>query len=329
MIKNRQSGKNEKGVSVAIPTYDSEDTIRETIKSVLSQSVDVGEIIVVDDRSTDQTVEVIEEMSKKYSSVKYHTNDENRGLFENHNRCVKKANEEWILFLHSDDKLKENSLKIYKKYIMKYPKFDVFLPTNRKNANRVGPGPLKLLGPKDSSTILRWHSGMVSGSVYKKSTIKEHEFDAGTLSADWELPMRILLSGGGVLILPEPVIKRYFGDKQTSTKVSREGSWNRHRSVALKKHICNDNFRQSLISNVKEWEPRELYSVLILLSYMKDRRLIGQIVSSLKTADKNVDVIFNLCLATFFLVSARIPARIVLFSYQVFLFFRKLLPIDR
>jgi len=329
MVKNKQSGKNERGISVAIPTYNSEDTIRGTIKSVLSQSVDVDEIIVVDDRSTDQTVEVIKAMSKKYSSIKYHTNDENRGLFENHNRCVKKSNEEWILFLHSDDKLKKNSLKTYKKHIKKYPKLDVFLPTNRKNVNKVGPSPLKLIGPKDSSTILRWHSGMVSGSVYKKATIEEHEFDTRTLSADWELPMRILLNRGGILILPEPVIKRYFGDKQTSTKVSREGNWRQHRSVALKKHICNDNFRRSLISNVKKWEPRELYSILILLSYMKNRRLISQIVSSLKTADKNVDAIFNLCLAKSFLVSAKIPARMVLFIYQLFLFLCKLLPMDR
>jgi glycosyltransferase involved in cell wall biosynthesis len=329
MIRNQQSEKNREGISIAIPTYNSEDTIRGTIKSVLSQSVDVGEIIIVDDRSTDQTVEVIKAISEKYSPIKYHVNDENRGLFENHNRCVKKANEEWILFLHSDDKLKKDALKIYGEYTKKYPKLDVFLPTNRKNVNKVGPGPLKLIGPKDSSTILRWHSGMVSGSIYKKSTIQEHGFDAETLSADWELPMRILLSGGEVLILPEPVIKRYFGDEQTSTEVSRKGSWRRHRSVALKKHIHNDNFRQSLTSNVKKWEPKELYSILILLSYMKNHRLISQIVSSLKTADKNVKVIFNLCIATFFLVSARTPARIVLFIYQMFLLFRKLLPMDR
>lgn len=52
-------------VSVIIPTYNREKTIKRSINSVLNQTIEDFEIIVVDDRSTDSTKEIIREYQKK------------------------------------------------------------------------------------------------------------------------------------------------------------------------------------------------------------------------------------------------------------------------
>lgn len=57
-------------VSVVIPTYNEEDTIEECLKALVAQERPLDEIIVVDNNSTDRTVEIVEEFCKKNSYIK-------------------------------------------------------------------------------------------------------------------------------------------------------------------------------------------------------------------------------------------------------------------
>ncbi len=88
-------------VSVIIPTYNRAAYIVKSIESVLAQTYQDIEIIVVDDASTDDTGARIFELS--HPKVKYFCNDKNRGCSYTRNRGVAEAAGEYIAFQDSDD----------------------------------------------------------------------------------------------------------------------------------------------------------------------------------------------------------------------------------
>lgn len=100
----------EKGlVSICIPTYNGASHIRETVDSVLSQTYKNFEIIVTDDGSTDNTLDILQEY--KDDRIKIFKNEKNRGLPGNWSEAVKKAKGEFVKVLCQDDLLFENALE--------------------------------------------------------------------------------------------------------------------------------------------------------------------------------------------------------------------------
>jgi len=90
-------------VSICIPTHNGERWIEESIRSALSQTYQPLEILVVDDRSTDNTVELVRSFKDK--RVRFVLNETKRGLAGNWNECVRLAEGEFIKFLFQDDTL--------------------------------------------------------------------------------------------------------------------------------------------------------------------------------------------------------------------------------
>jgi len=88
-------------VSVIIPTYNRAHLVGRAIRSVLNQTYQDFEIIVVDDGSTDNTEEVVKGFND--DRIRYIWHDENRGGAAARNTGIKAAQGEYIAFLDSDD----------------------------------------------------------------------------------------------------------------------------------------------------------------------------------------------------------------------------------
>ncbi|EGQ7764853.1 MULTISPECIES: glycosyltransferase family 2 protein [Vibrio] len=101
---------NEDVVSIIMPTYNSEQTVVESIQSVLSQTYKNWELIIVDDRSTDNTWQVIQTYADKYDNIRVYQNKENLGAGASRNFAIKKARGRFIAFLDSDDLWTEDKL---------------------------------------------------------------------------------------------------------------------------------------------------------------------------------------------------------------------------
>ncbi len=96
-------------VSIVIPAYNAEKTIVETIGSALAQTyTGPVEIVIVDDCSTDKTVELVEIMQKHRTSIKLIQNTENQGIGANRNNGILAASGEFMCFISADDTLNEN-----------------------------------------------------------------------------------------------------------------------------------------------------------------------------------------------------------------------------
>ncbi len=93
----------EKLVSIITPTYNCGEFIARTIDSVQAQTYKNWEMIIVDDRSKDNTEEIVAEYMKSDSRIKYHLLDVNSGAAVARTTAMKLANGSYIAFLDSDD----------------------------------------------------------------------------------------------------------------------------------------------------------------------------------------------------------------------------------
>src|ERR671913_1812143 len=98
-------------VSVVIPCYNQAHFLGEAIQSVLSQSYQAFEVIVVDDGSTDDTKEVASAYALEDSKVRL-VRQQNRGLAGARNRGLAEASGEYVVFLDSDDRLLGEALEV-------------------------------------------------------------------------------------------------------------------------------------------------------------------------------------------------------------------------
>lgn len=90
-------------ISVVIPAYNRAKTIGYCLDSVCNQTVSPFEVIVVDDCSTDATVEIVNNYSRSHPSVRCVVLERNSGAQAARNRGIEEARGEWIAFQDSDD----------------------------------------------------------------------------------------------------------------------------------------------------------------------------------------------------------------------------------
>ena len=98
-------------VSIIIPVYNAEKFIGETIESVISQTYTDWEMLILNDRSTDSSYEIIQKYAQKDKRIKAIDSEKNIGVVEGRNRLISEANGEYIAFLDADDYWKEDKLE--------------------------------------------------------------------------------------------------------------------------------------------------------------------------------------------------------------------------
>jgi glycosyltransferase involved in cell wall biosynthesis len=112
--------------SVIVPTYNRKSFLKIAIRSVLEQSFDDYELIIVDDGSSDGTKKMLQAASfKPQANIKYFY-QENKGPAAARNCGIKQAKAEFICFLDTDDRFRKDKLKITYEYIKKYPPYKIF-----------------------------------------------------------------------------------------------------------------------------------------------------------------------------------------------------------
>lgn len=120
-------------ISVIIPVYNSSTYLRKCLDSVVNQTLKDIEIIVINDGSTDDSKNIIEEYTVKYKNIIF-IDQENKGIGKTRNIGIKKATGEYITFVDSDDYIKENMLEEYYKYAKKH-NFDLVIGSYIKKIN--------------------------------------------------------------------------------------------------------------------------------------------------------------------------------------------------
>lgn len=195
-------------VSVLIPTYNSAPFLDEAIQSVLNQTFTNFELIIVDNKSTDNSHEVI----SKYlgdKRIAYYQNPTNIGMVNNWNKCLDYAQGDYIKYLCSDDKFHPQLLEKYVQVMDKYP--NVALVTSDRAIygfkNYTWVLPLKYL---QKGKTVAYHSlndvnwiGEPTSVMFRRANLTVGGFRSEfTYLTDWDMWLR-QLSVGDCYIIPE------------------------------------------------------------------------------------------------------------------------------
>lgn len=260
-------------ISFIIPSYNSENTIKRAIDSILNQNTDLEyEIIVVDDGSTDNTEEVV----KYYENderIKYYNKD-NSGVADTRNYGVKMATGDYIIFVDSDDYISENLLKDIEVYILQETeliKWNVTFVDEKQNEilkpesvtfeKVTGEQGFNNLFGKDNLIDCLWNY-----AIKKELMI---EFPSGTYHEDFAtMPLIILNSKSFVSI-----DKREYYYVQSKNSIMREKNSEKTRKKLQDKLKHFDN----LIKEVNKMDLQKMtkenfgiYAVNSLLAVVKD-----------------------------------------------------------
>lgn len=249
--------KNNDLVSVVIPCYNSEDFISQTINSVIEQTYSNYEIIVVDDGSTDRSLELI----KKYKSQITIYESTNKGACHARNLGASKAKGEFIIFLDSDDLFSINTLEVLVENISKKNPISMCIWHRLKLIN----GDWKIIKsiienkPPKNDFILGWLSGWyipTSGVLWSKNLFFNIGMFDETISAnqDGDLMLRALISG-------------YIPSLTNDTNILYRHHSDNKLSISNTKSIRNLKSRifvlQKIIENLKRNNLLEKYRVQI------------------------------------------------------------------
>jgi len=121
--------------SVIIPLYNKEKYIEDTLKSVLNQTFKDFEIIIINDGSTDNSLEKVKSFSD--TRIRIFEYKQNKGLSAARNTGIKEANTDYIAFIDADDFWKTHHLEQLHHLITSYPKKGLYCTgyTSQKSAS--------------------------------------------------------------------------------------------------------------------------------------------------------------------------------------------------
>lgn len=156
-------------VSVLMTVYNREKYIAEAIKSVLASSYTHFELIIVDDCSTDKSVEIAKTYETRDKRIKVYVNKENLGDYPNRNKAASYAKGKYIKYLDSDDIIYPHGLEVMVNAMEEFPEAAYGLSFNSYMGKRKFPIKLSSV---DSILYHFTFKGLLyigpSGAIYKK-----------------------------------------------------------------------------------------------------------------------------------------------------------------
>ena len=171
-------------VSIIIPAYNIETYLPKCIESVLSQSHRNLQVIIVDDGSKDDTLQIAQLYAGKDDRVEL-VSQKNSGVSEARNRGLEKAEGEYVMFVDGDDWLDKNAVEgmliAVKKYNLDVVRCGFVFEDERTGKRRVSSNKKELTliyGEDILRAYLRGRGiyASVCGGIYKKSFLDQHDF---------------------------------------------------------------------------------------------------------------------------------------------------------
>jgi len=212
-------------VSVIIPTYNRADLLPRAIDSVLNQTYQDFELIIVNDGSIDNTEDIVKRFQKKDKRIQYIKYDKNRGPSEARNTGMKIAKGKYVAFLDSDDEWLENKLE-KQLDVFKNPQINVvtcwaYWVNEIKNKTSIYTVPY-FDDPLPYILKENYILSSPSGVILKKNVIEKIGFFDSSLriAQDWDYWMRIIENGYNFYVIPQPLLKYFFRKENLTNSTS-------------------------------------------------------------------------------------------------------------
>lgn len=220
-------------VSVIMPNYNGAKGLSEAIKSVLAQSYKNLELIVADDCSVDNSLDVARSFSDERITV--FCNEKNEGAAFTRNAAIKKARGKWLAFLDGDDVWNENKLLLQLEFMQSKGAAFSFTDYYVQAAGENAP---KLYSPEkseyDYKTLLKHNAVGCSTVVLNREALGEvYMPEEAVLREDFACWLKILKTGKRAFKLSEPLTTyRLSGGSVSANKLKMaKYQWNVYKNV--------------------------------------------------------------------------------------------------
>lgn len=213
-------------ISLIIPVFNVEEYLRQCLESIIKQSFSNYEVILVDDGSTDKSMEIIREYEKKFKRVKI-LSQRNKGVSEARNLALKHAKGEYVLYIDSDDFLKFNMLELMVNEANKTKadivmcNYNLYYGVNNKNNRVVSYNVLedKIYSSSEViDMILNFNiQGQLWNKLFKRSLLLENnfEFESGRYVQDIFPVFKVINNSNKIAFINEYLY--YYRQRETST----------------------------------------------------------------------------------------------------------------
>ncbi len=162
----KKAGDNAVGISVIVPCYNQARYLPEAVESIINQTYKNWECVIVNDCSTDNTVEVTRQLIEKYPNHKIRLIDkpQNTGLADTRNTAILAAVNEWILPLDSDDMFEPTFMQKAVDIIQQEQKVDIVFASLQEFGTSNG----EWVPAKYSRSRVMLENTMPYASLYRK-----------------------------------------------------------------------------------------------------------------------------------------------------------------
>lgn len=227
-------------ISVIVPCYNQAEYLSEALQSVIDQTFQNWECIIVNDGSPDNTREVAEKWCEADSRIKY-VEKENGGLSDARNAGIETAKGEWIFPLDSDDKIGKDYFLLVAEKIYENPALKLIY----SNASFFGIKEEKWeLVQYNYTTLLRFNIIYCSAFFRKEDWRKVGGYDIKMRNGreDWEFWIRLLHS-----------------DPKNVLKLEYNGFYYRLKQDSMSSDLNNDELRIREVEMYVFEKNKELY----------------------------------------------------------------------
>ncbi|MGI6635200.1 MAG: glycosyltransferase family 2 protein [Christensenellales bacterium] len=208
-------------VSVIMPCYNAQAFVGEAIASVVGQTWDNWELIVIDDGSQDESVHILQKWADKDSRIVALANEENMGVSKTRNKGINLAKGQWIAFLDSDDVWKKDKLERQMLLAQEKQAEFIFTSCDIIDQNSTLLGTMATLPPEVTYAELQcWNRITCSSVLLSKEALKALRFEHDDSREDYLLWLRILKKIEIAYSLSEPLVQyRIISGSRSSNKL--------------------------------------------------------------------------------------------------------------
>ena len=180
-------------VSIIVPVYNEEEYVSTCLLSLINQTLDDIEIILIDDNSTDNSLNILLDYAKKYPNIKVYHNEKNIGQGASRNRGLSLATGEYIGFVDSDDYIRNTMYEDMYKAVLNnnYPEVvttEIMFVKDDSYANRdlefLARGKEKIINPTLDKNAVISESPAVCNKIFRRDTLKDFYFVEDSLFED-------------------------------------------------------------------------------------------------------------------------------------------------
>lgn len=210
-------------VTVFIPVYNSEKYLQESLESILNQSYTNLDILIVDDGSTDRSIEIIKNYTDR--RIRLIQNLKNMGIPFTRNVGLKEAKGKYIAIMDSDDISEKNRIERQVDYLEKNANIDAVASFYTQFGGRFQKRvKARFVSPEAIKIMLLFYNPIANPSaMIRKQTLEEHQIrykEQFFVAQDYQLWSQ-LTEIGSITIIPEFLLRYRFGHENI-TKTSNE-----------------------------------------------------------------------------------------------------------